>query len=223
MRTRIRASLFLLAACSLLLVALLRDEVLRARMMYHDRARRLLRIELVSRRELHSHRLLRLQQREQLHLVRQIRTRRISEGEARAAVLLVEEVADVRRVFARDAELLAHALVVILGEGFRGLDAEAVEVQVARVLVRVEELLGDLRGLVTDGDKRQADHVELARTLRQEEVADTQPSSFFLPREGEALNLGGSTGLQPGGTRVHISLGFSPGRALRRVEDDVVP
>src|SRR5271169_1131971 len=56
----------------------LHHEILRVRMMHHDGGRTLLRIEQKARRQLHADRLVGMQQRKQLGLVFEVRTRRIA-------------------------------------------------------------------------------------------------------------------------------------------------
>src|ERR1051326_8687873 len=115
--------------------------------------------------------------------------------------------------------------MVIFGERFRGLDAQPVQVEVARVLAFVEQRLRDLRRLVTDGDQRQPDHVELAATLRQEEVGDREMSSLSLPRKRKPLDF------TPLSLRVILSERAlcasrripTVTRTIRFVNDDVVP
>ena len=83
-----------------------------------------------------------MEQREQLGLVLQIWTCGIAEGIARSTVFLVEEVADVGRIFARDAQLFAHLFVQVFGQGFGSFNAEAMQVEVFGVLPGFEQLLG---------------------------------------------------------------------------------
>ena len=60
---------------------------------------------------MHADILVGLQQREQLGLVFEVGTGGIAKRIARAAILLMEEVADVRGVVAGDSQLLANLLV----------------------------------------------------------------------------------------------------------------
>ena len=85
--------------------------------MDHDRRGRLFGLELEGFRQADADVLLRIEQGEQLSLVFEVRTRRIAERIPRPAVLLVEEVTDARGIFAGDAEVFAHGLVMKLGEG----------------------------------------------------------------------------------------------------------
>ncbi len=120
---------------------LLNHKIFRAGMVDHDGRSGLLRLQQEAGGQAHADIFFRMEQREQLGLVLQIGTCRIAERIARAAILLVEQIANVRRIFSRDAQLLAHLLVEIFGQGFGGLDAEPVQVEVLGVLPGFEELL----------------------------------------------------------------------------------
>ncbi len=98
-------------------------------------------IQQKSCRELHADVFVRMQQRKQLCLVLQIRASGIAERVARSAILLVEQVPDVRRVVARHAQFLANHLVREFGQRLRRLHAQPVKVQILGVLARLEELL----------------------------------------------------------------------------------
>src|ERR1051326_6948716 len=130
--------------------------------------------------------LLGMQQREELGLVFEVGAGRVSEGVARAAVLLVEEVGDARGVVLGDAELFSDFLVHKFGEGFGGFNAESVAIEVAGEFAGVEELFGDLGGAAADGDAGEADHVEATARARGEEIGDAEAAAFALAREGEA-------------------------------------
>ena len=54
------------------------------------------------------------------------------------------------RVFAGDAQLLAHLLVMIFGQRFGGFDAQAVQVEILGVLAAFEEPLRLNRCLSAD-------------------------------------------------------------------------
>ena len=82
---------------------ILHHKILSPRMMHHNRRRALLRLQQETRSQTHAHVLLRLEQREELCLVLQVRTRRIAERIPRPAILLMKEIADVRRVFGCDS------------------------------------------------------------------------------------------------------------------------
>ncbi len=105
---------------ALLLSDFLNNEVLRVRMVHDDCRGGLLGFEEVSGGEADADVFFRLEQLEELGLVFEIRARRITERVARAAVLLVEEIADVVRVVTGDAKFLADVLVHKFGEGFGG-------------------------------------------------------------------------------------------------------
>src|SRR5436309_2158445 len=79
-------------------------KVLRLRMMHHECRRGLLRLELETGRQSHADVLFRLEQREDLDLIFQVWTRRVSKRIARAAIFLMEEVADAGRVLAANAK-----------------------------------------------------------------------------------------------------------------------
>src|SRR5208282_1611995 len=76
----------------------LHHKILSPLMMHHNRRGALLRLQQEPRSQPHAHVLLRLEQREQLCLVLQIWTRGIAEGIARTAILLMKQIANVRRV-----------------------------------------------------------------------------------------------------------------------------
>ncbi len=78
---------------------LLHHKILGARMMHHYRRRTLLGFQQEAGSQADAYVLFRLEQGEELGLVLQVRTGRIAEGIARAAILLMEEIANVRRVF----------------------------------------------------------------------------------------------------------------------------
>src|SRR6266403_549146 len=85
-------------------------KILRPGMVDHNRRRTLLGLEQESAGQPHADVLLRLEQRKQLRLILQIRTRRIAKRIPRSAILLMKQIANVRRVFAGDASLFAHLL-----------------------------------------------------------------------------------------------------------------
>src|SRR5688572_3994987 len=85
-------------------------EVLRFRLMHDNRAGALLRIDLPVLGE-HAADALRLEQSEEFFLIGHIRARRIAEAVTRAAVVLGEQFANLRRVFGSNPQLRAHALV----------------------------------------------------------------------------------------------------------------
>jgi hypothetical protein len=107
-------------------------------MVHHDRRSRLLGIEKERRSQPHAHILFRLEQCEQLRLILQVRARRITERIARPALLLMKEVANLRRVFPGNPQLFAHFLVMQFGERLGGLHAQPVQVEVSRILAAFE-------------------------------------------------------------------------------------
>src|SRR5207253_9950243 len=68
----------------------LNHEVLRPRVMHHNRRRRLLRLQQESAGQPHSHILLGMKQRKQLSLIFQIRTRRIAKRISRSTIFLMK-------------------------------------------------------------------------------------------------------------------------------------
>ena len=70
---------------------------------------------------------------EELLLIAHVRARRVAEAVPAAAVLLGEELPDARRIVPSDAQLRPHALVPQLGQGFRRLHAQAMEVEILGV------------------------------------------------------------------------------------------
>ena len=53
----------------------------------------------------------------------------------------MEQIADVRRVFARDAQFLAHLFVKILSQRFGGFHAQSMQIEILGVLSRFEQML----------------------------------------------------------------------------------
>src|SRR6185437_2510615 len=100
-------------------------KILRTGMVHHHRRSGLLRfnLERVGQRDPD---LLRMQNREQLGLVLEIRTRRIPKRVARAAVFLMEQISDPRRILRADSKLLANLAVHVLGERLSSFHAEPV-------------------------------------------------------------------------------------------------
>jgi hypothetical protein len=82
-----------------------------------------------------------MQQREQLRLVFQIRTRRISKRIARSAIFLVEQVANVRRVLAGNSQVFTDLFVQILGQRLRAFNAQPVQIEIFRVLAGFKQSL----------------------------------------------------------------------------------
>ena len=103
--------------------------------------------------------LLGAEQLEQHRLVGHVGAGRVAEGEARAAVALLEELAHLARVVAGDAELAADLAVDVLGEALGDLDRQAVQVQVVLVAVGGEPLARDVERALADGHDLQRDHV----------------------------------------------------------------
>ena len=94
-----------------------------------------------------------MQQREQLGLIFQVGARRIAERIARSLILLMEQIANVRRVLARDAQFLAHCFVKIFRQRFRRFHAEPVKIEVPRVLPALKQALCFLGSFRSDRDK----------------------------------------------------------------------
>src|SRR5271166_694445 len=157
-------------------------------MMRHDGRRALLRIEQEAGRQVHTDSLVGMQQREQLGLVLEVRTRRIAERIARPAIFLVKEIANMWRVVSGKTKFLTHALVIELGKCFGGLYAQAVQVEVFRVLASFEQLLGFVGSLGPDGDAGHAENVHLSALFFQKEVGDAEVAALFLclPRKRES-------------------------------------
>ncbi len=118
-----------------------------------------LQVELLG--EAHADVLLGLEQAEDLRLVLEVGAGGIAEGVTRAAIFLVEEIGDARRVFAGDAEQLARLLVDQLGQRLGGLHREAVQIEILCKVAGLEELCGLAAGLVADGDDGEADDIAL--------------------------------------------------------------
>src|SRR5215470_14564381 len=117
------------------------DEVLGARMMNDDGGGALLGFEEKTGSEPDADVLFGLEQGEELGLIFKVRACRVAEGVPRAAILLVKQVAYVGRVLAGDAQFFAHQLVMVLGKGFGGFDAQAMQIKILCVLAGFEEPL----------------------------------------------------------------------------------
>ena len=109
--------------------------------MHHNRGRRLFRFQQESSRQLYADILLGVQQGKQLGLIFEVGTRRIAERITRSLIFLVEEIADMRRVLARDAQFLAHLFMQIFCQRLRCLYAEPVQIKIARVFTALEQTL----------------------------------------------------------------------------------
>ena len=101
----------------------------------------------------------------------------------------MEQVADVGRVFPGDAQFFPHFLVVVLSQRLGGFDAQAMQIEVARVLPVFEQALGFPCGFGTDRDQRDSENIELAGRLGREEIGDGELAALFLAGEGEASKL----------------------------------
>ena len=110
-------------------------------MVNDDRRGRLLRneLELLAQRDADAPG---IEQVEDLLLVLEVRARGVAERVPRAAIALIEQLLDRRRVVSGDPELLADPLVPELRERLGHLDAEPVQVQVLLVAVVGEQLGG---------------------------------------------------------------------------------
>jgi hypothetical protein len=84
-----------------------------------------------------------------------------------------------------------------------------VEVEVVLVPVVAAKLLGEFGRAVADGHELHAEHVELVRLLRSEEVGDAKPAAAFLARKLESQPLARRTvrrdrALSFGGERLEL-------------------
>ncbi len=141
-------------------------------MVHNDGRSTLLGIQQKTGRQPHADVLFRIEKLEELGLVFEIRAGRIAEGIARSLILLMEEVANVRGIFARNAQLFAHLLMVEFGERLGRFHAQAVEIEIARVFAGFEKALRFDRSLRADGDQGEAEHVHGAGTGAGEEIGD---------------------------------------------------
>ena len=116
----------------------------------------------------------------------EVRAGGVAEAVAAALVLLLEDLLHFLRILAGDAQLLAHALVEILGERFGRFDRKAVEVQVVAVVVRLEQFLGELARALAHGDQREGDGVVFAALHRPVEIGYAKAAVVRLARELEA-------------------------------------
>ena len=117
------------------------------RMVGDKRRRRLFRFELELIAQLQADPC-RVEQLEQLGLIFQVRTGGVSERVAAAAVVLLEELSDARRIVAGDSPFAAKLPMERFGEALRHFYAKPVQVKVIQVAIGVEELLGAPANLV---------------------------------------------------------------------------
>src|ERR1700733_2210202 len=110
-------------------------------MMHHDSGGALLRLKQESRSQAHANIFFRLEQSKQLGLILQIRARRIAERISRSAILLMKQIANLRSVFPRNPQSLAHLLVMKLRQRLRRLYAQSVQIQVFRILAAFKQML----------------------------------------------------------------------------------
>ena len=143
----------------------------------------------------------RVQQVEQRAFLRMVGAGRIAEAVARAAILLMEEIGDARRIVARDAEKFARLLVGQFGERFGRLHRKAVQIEILGEVAAVEALLRLHAGLAADGDNRKPNHVAPARVERLKEVGDGEPAALRLARMVSSLSTDSSCSL----TRLRVS------------------
>src|SRR5262249_8838821 len=101
----------------------------------------------------------------------------------------MKQITHALRVVAGDAQLFAHVLVKQFRQGLGRFHAQAVEIEIARELVHVEEQLRLLGRATADGDYGESNHIKLAGLFGQEEISDRELAAFALPRKGETLNL----------------------------------
>ena len=141
-------------------------------------------------------------------------TRRIAERISRAAILLVEQIANVRRIFARDAQLFAHLLVQIFGQGFGGFHAQPVQIEILGVLSGFEQLLRLYRCPGAHCDQRQPDHIHLSRRLlgaKKSEMESLRPSRWRGKVKRKSSPVYAVPALCPAHTRSRRCLRSAPG------------
>jgi hypothetical protein len=83
-------------------------------MVHHDRRSRLLRLQKKPTGQTHSNVLLRMKQSKKLRLILQIRASRIAKRLPRAPILLMKQIANVRRVLPTNPQLRPHNFMVKL-------------------------------------------------------------------------------------------------------------
>src|SRR5581483_7217226 len=152
-------------------------EVRGARVVDHDRRRRLLRHDLVRGRQRRADRVLHFEQAPHDLVLREVGARAVPPAVALPALF-------------GEPELAADAVVRVLGERFGRLHAEAVEeVRLAVVVARLQRF-GAPRGFAPDGHDLQRDDVARAAVLRLAHVVgEAQVLAAGLPGEGEARDL----------------------------------
>ncbi len=98
-------------------------------MMDDDSRSRLFRFKLEFFREFHID-ACRIEELKQLCLIFEIRASRIAKAEARSLVALTEELVQIFRIVAGDAQLFANSFVPQLGQGFGAFNTQPVKVKV---------------------------------------------------------------------------------------------
>ena len=111
----------------------------------------------------------------------QIRASTVAKTESAAAVALLEELGDLRRIFAAKAHFLPHAFVPEFGQSFSRFDTEAVKEEIILIFVGLEKFLGHLGRAIADGDQLHAQHIKLAGFFGSEKVGYAQPPFGVLP------------------------------------------
>src|SRR6266576_1506029 len=97
----------------------------------------------------------------------------------------MEQIANMGRVFARDAQLLAHGAMVILRQRFRCFDAKPMQIKILGVLTALKQSLGLDGSPSPYGHQGQAERIHLPGGLGREEVCDTKLPAFPLTRKCE--------------------------------------
>src|SRR6266542_131840 len=156
-------------------------EIHRLGMMDDDRRGGLLRVKLVFLGQFDPDPP-RIQQLEDLGLLLQVRASGVPERVSRPPVAQVEERLHLLGVLVGDAQLLADALVPVLGERLGHLDGDAVQLQVLAVAVGVEQLGGRVRGRSAHGDHVEHYDIHVAGGDRPEVVGAAQPAAPALGR-----------------------------------------
>src|SRR2546427_12119765 len=153
--------------------------------MMHDQCRcRLLRHQLVLFGDGDSDPLW-SQQLEQLYLMLQAGTRRVTETVARTAIMLAEQLFDLRMIALVDREFFPNLLVPELSQCFRRLDTQAMEVEILLIITGGEQLLAVFRCHSSHRHEMEGDNVEPFGIERRKKVGNAEETHLALPREGK--------------------------------------
>src|SRR5262249_45595785 len=133
--------------------------------------------------------LIRPEQLDNLGAVFEVGAGGITEAVTAAAIALLPDLFEFRRIFRSKAQLLPHPLVPQLRQRLGAFDAETMEIELFLILFFLKQLLSQFRSAIANGHELYAEDIEFPRFNAGEKVSDAQPPAFFLPRECESQPL----------------------------------